>query len=140
MIGRSKWVLIPGIATIAAVVTMLSAYAGSRTAAVAAQPTAQETATQAANREAFGKAKPGPWAYSGASGYTFYVGGGMGRSPVQPVQFPHPVHVNSLQMNCAFCHNAAGQSPDPGLPAVGDRKSTRLNSSHVRTSRMPSSA
>lgn len=80
---------------------------------------AAETATQAANREAAGKAQPGPWAYSGASGYTFYVGGGIGRSPEQPVKFPHPVHVNTLQMNCAFCHNAAGQSPDPGLPAVG---------------------
>ena len=28
----------------------------------------------------------------------------------------------------------------PGMYAAGDRKSTRLNSSHVRTSRMPSSA
>jgi hypothetical protein len=98
---------------------MLSAYAGSQSAADAPAATAEETATQKANAEAFGKAEPGPWAYSGASGYTFYVGGGIGRSPEQPVKFPHPVHVNTLQMNCAFCHNAAGQSPDPGLPAVG---------------------
>ncbi len=129
MTGRSKWVVIPGLVAIALAATMMSAYAGARTAQGAAQPAAQpaaqtaagapETATQIANREAFGKAKPGAWAYSGASGYTNYLGGGIGRSPVQPVVFPHPVHVNTLKMNCAFCHNAANQSPDPGLPAVG---------------------
>ena len=106
MTGRRKWVLIPGMVAIAIAATMLSAYAGSRTAQDAAAPAANagaaETATQTANREAAGKAKPGPWAYSGASGYTFYVGGGIGRSPEQPVKFPHPVHVNTLQMNCAF--------------------------------------
>jgi hypothetical protein len=97
--------------------TIVSAYAGSQTAAP--QAAATETATEKANREAFGKAVLGPWAYSGSGSYTFYIGGGMGRSPEQPVKFPHPVHVNSLQMNCTFCHNAASQSPDPGLPAVG---------------------
>ena len=35
--------------------------------------------------------------------------------------------------------NARGAKP-PGVIWPGDRKSTRLNSSHVRTSRMPSSA
>jgi hypothetical protein len=118
MTGRSKWVLIPGISAIAISATMLSAFAGSQTAEQPPAPAANETATQRANREAFGKAEQGPWAYSGSSGYTFYIGGGIGRSPEQPVKFPHPVHVNTLQMNCAFCHNAAGQSPDPGLPAV----------------------
>jgi hypothetical protein len=120
MIGRRKWVIIPGMVAIAIAATMMSAYAGSQSGAPAPQPDANapETATQKANNEAFGKAKPGPWAYSGASGYTQYIGGGIGRSPEQPVKFPHPVHVNTLQMNCAFCHNAANQSPDPGLPAV----------------------
>lgn len=51
-------------------------------------------------------------AYSGASS-------SQGNSPVQPIKFPHPVHVKELGMNCLYCHNAANKSPDPGLPAVG---------------------
>jgi len=51
-------------------------------------------------------------AYSGASS-------SQGFSPVQPVQFPHPVHVQTLGMNCLYCHYSANKSPDPGLPAVG---------------------
>jgi hypothetical protein len=88
--------MIPGMVAIALVATMLSAYAGSQSAETPAPAGAEETATQKANREAFGKAKPGPWAYSGASGYTNYLGGGIGYSPEQPVKFPHPVHVNAL--------------------------------------------
>ncbi len=51
-------------------------------------------------------------AYSGASS-------SQGVSPVQPVDFPHPVHVDTLGMNCLYCHYAANKSPDPGMPAVG---------------------
>ena len=51
-------------------------------------------------------------AYSGASS-------SQHRSPVQPIAFPHPVHVQKLGMNCLYCHNAANKSMDPGLPAVG---------------------
>jgi hypothetical protein len=51
-------------------------------------------------------------AYSGASS-------SQGYSPVQPIQFPHPVHVQTLGMNCLYCHYSANKSPDPGLPAVG---------------------
>ena len=29
------------------------------------------------------------------------------------------MHVNTLKMNCVFCHSAAFKSSDPGLPAVG---------------------
>ncbi len=29
------------------------------------------------------------------------------------------MHVNTLKINCVFCHFAANKSPDPGLPAVG---------------------
>src|SRR5258708_32359345 len=50
-------------------------------------------------------------AYSGASS-------SQHRSPVQPINFPHPVHVQKLGMNCLYCHNAANKSIDPGLPAV----------------------
>ena len=51
-------------------------------------------------------------AYSGASS-------SQGFAPVQPVNFPHPKHVQQLGMNCLYCHYSANRSPDPGLPAVG---------------------
>lgn len=51
-------------------------------------------------------------AYSGASS-------SQGFAPVQPIAFPHPVHVKTLGMNCLYCHYSANKSPDPGLPAVG---------------------
>ena len=43
---------------------------------------------------------------------------------------------------CSSCHglNAEGGQIAPSLIGVGDRKSTRLNSSHEWISRMPSSA
>jgi hypothetical protein len=50
-------------------------------------------------------------AYQGASSP-------QGRSPEQPIAFPHPQHVKSLGMNCLYCHFAAQKSPDPGMPAV----------------------
>jgi hypothetical protein len=50
-------------------------------------------------------------AYSGASS-------SQHSSPVQPIAFPHPTHVQKLGMNCLYCHNAAYKSNDPGLPAV----------------------
>ncbi|HEY0241881.1 MAG TPA: cytochrome c3 family protein [Gemmatimonadaceae bacterium] len=50
-------------------------------------------------------------AYAGASS-------SEGNSPVQPVKFPHPTHVQTLKMNCVYCHFSANKSPDPGLPAM----------------------
>jgi Cytochrome c7 and related cytochrome c len=50
-------------------------------------------------------------AYSGASS-------SQGFTPVQPINFPHPMHVKTLGMNCLYCHYSANKSPDPGLPAV----------------------
>ncbi|MGI9140276.1 MAG: cytochrome c3 family protein [Gemmatimonadaceae bacterium] len=50
-------------------------------------------------------------AYSGASS-------SAGNSPTQPVRFPHPVHVETLKMNCLYCHFSANKSPDPGMPAM----------------------
>src|SRR5216110_3027836 len=51
-------------------------------------------------------------AYSGASS-------SEGNSPVQPVKFRHTIHVDTLKMNCLYCHFSANKSFDPGLPAVG---------------------
>lgn len=50
-------------------------------------------------------------AYAGASS-------SQGNSPVQPVKFPHPTHVQTLKMNCVYCHYSANKSPDPGMPAM----------------------
>ncbi|MBA3889031.1 MAG: cytochrome c3 family protein [Gemmatimonadaceae bacterium] len=50
-------------------------------------------------------------AYSGASS-------AEGRGPAQPIDFPHPVHVQQLGLNCLYCHNAANKSPDAGMPAM----------------------
>ncbi|MBM4195085.1 MAG: cytochrome C [Gemmatimonadetes bacterium] len=112
-----RWVVVPSLAAVLLAAAIITASARAPQGAPQATATA-ETATQKANREALGKAPRGPWAYSGASGYTNYVGGGVGRSPVQPVAFPHPVHVNTLKMNCVYCHSSAFKSPDPGLPSV----------------------
>jgi hypothetical protein len=51
-------------------------------------------------------------AYSGASS-------SQNASPEQPIKFPHPVHVQTVGLNCLYCHYTADKSPDPGLPAVG---------------------
>jgi hypothetical protein len=50
-------------------------------------------------------------AYSGASS-------SQHNSPVQPIKFPHPVHVQKLGLNCLYCHYTANKSMDPGFPAV----------------------
>ncbi len=50
-------------------------------------------------------------AYSGASSP-------QGKASEQPIRFPHGSHVDSLGMNCLYCHFSADKSPDPGLPAV----------------------
>ncbi|HVZ48138.1 MAG TPA: cytochrome c3 family protein [Gemmatimonadaceae bacterium] len=117
MMRPSRWVVVPAAAALTLAASIITASA--RAPQGAAPAPAQETATQKANREATGKAPRGPFAYSGASGYTNYLGGGVGRSPEQPIKFPHPVHVNTLKLNCVYCHFSAFKSPDPGLPAVG---------------------
>jgi len=50
-------------------------------------------------------------AYAGASS-------SQHRTVIQPIAFPHTVHVQKLGINCLYCHNAANKSMDPGLPAV----------------------
>jgi hypothetical protein len=50
-------------------------------------------------------------AYSGASS-------SQGSQPVQPINFPHTVHVQQLGMNCIYCHYTANKSMDPGMPAL----------------------
>ncbi len=119
MTRRRKWAAVPGLAVIAVIATLLSAYSGAQTAqqAGAAQagtapavqtplPTVDEVRASIDS-----VAESGPWAYSGASS-------SQGYAPEQPVNFPHPVHVQGAGMNCLYCHFSANKSPDPGMPAV----------------------
>ena len=50
-------------------------------------------------------------AYSGASTP-------QGRAPVQPIPFPHNVHVQTVGLNCLYCHFSADKAPTAGIPAV----------------------
>ena len=51
----------------------------------------------------------------------------------------HRIHLQNVMRN-AMQYTASNQSQDQGPGPGPDRKSTRLNSSHALTSRMPSSA
>jgi hypothetical protein len=93
MTMRRKWAVVPGLLVLAAAAVLLSASNG------------------ASNGTSTDIAHAGPWGYSAASS-------DQGRDPVQPINFPHPVHVKTLGMNCLYCHFSANKSPDPGLPAV----------------------
>ena len=41
----------------------------------------------------------------------------VGYQPVQPVGFPHSVHVNQLGMDCRYCHSAVEKSWYSNVPA-----------------------
>ena len=119
MTRRRKWAAIPGLALIAVTATVLSAYSGAQQTAAqqgaaatdGPQPTAPQVVTDTAQARAQRDTSPtsGPWGYSGASS-------DQGYAPEQPIAFPHPQHVQTLGMNCLYCHSAANKSPDPGLP------------------------
>lgn len=40
-------------------------------------------------------------------------------SIVQPIAFPHDVHVDDYRMECQYCHYSAERSVDAGMPPVG---------------------
>ena len=121
MTKRRKWAAVPGLALIAVAATVLSAYSGAQQGAAAqgastagaqqttGAPATRDTAALRAQRDT--QPAQGPWAYSGASTP-------QGRAPEQPIAFPHPQHVQTLEMNCLYCHSSANKSPDPGMPAV----------------------
>ena len=71
--------------------------------------------------------------------HSIHVNKGVGCSTChgQVNQMPLVWQASSLQMEwCLSCH----RQPEQFLRPRGDRKSTRLNSSHIQKSRMPSSA
>jgi len=125
MTFRRKWAAVPGVIAIAALATALSAYRGAAFLRAAPQSpqqpqqpqqpsagTSSSTATPATGDAIDTLAPTGPWGYSAASS-------DQGHQPAQPINFPHPRHVQTLGMNCLYCHFAANKSPDPGMPALG---------------------
>ena len=44
---------------------------------------------------------------------------GFNEGPDQPIAFPHPVHVQNMQMDCTFCHRNVTQGRTASIPAVG---------------------
>ena len=131
MTSRRKWAgAVPGFVAIAALAAALSAFRGaSFLRAAPAQATPQQpaqtpttpatpggapgsTATPATGDALDTLAPTGPWGYSAASS-------DQGYQPQQPIEFSHPRHVQTLGMNCLYCHFAANKAPDPGMPALG---------------------
>lgn len=52
-------------------------------------------------------------------GGTWYLYGALNPPPKQqPIAFPHPVHVETLQLDCQFCHRGAAIGPAATVPAV----------------------
>ena len=41
-----------------------------------------------------------------------------GKGPVQPVNFSHKIHADSLGMDCLYCHTGADRSAIANIPAV----------------------
>ena len=78
----------------------------------------------------------GPW--------EFFVGGGLASFDCNGDGLPEILAAGGQNPAQLFLNLSAGtvafEAHDSALGVTGDRKSTRLNSSHVRTSRMPSSA
>lgn len=42
----------------------------------------------------------------------------VAKPPVQPINFPHNVHVQTYKMDCQYCHADARRSEYAGLPSV----------------------
>ena len=82
------------------------------------------TASAAPSRPAPGAAGPGP-----------------SLAPVPPAPTPVPPSTLTGRQRTVHVLGRLGYGPRPGdVEAIEDRKSTRLNSSHIQKSRMPSSA
>ncbi len=114
---RKKWAVLPGFVLLTVIVAIASAYTGAQQQPQ--QPAVAPAAAQSGAPSAYATNKApdtvisnrGEWGYWGGSTP-------QGRSPVQPLAFPHPRHVQTLGMNCLYCHFSANKAMDPGLPAV----------------------
>jgi hypothetical protein len=116
---RSKWALVPGFVVLTSLAAIVSAYTGARQQQPTTPAQASTAEAQAARPSAYATNKApdtvivnrGEWGYWGGSTP-------QGRAPIQPIAFPHPRHVQTLGMNCLYCHFSANKAMDPGLPAV----------------------
>lgn len=43
---------------------------------------------------------------------------GINEGPTQPIQFPHPVHVQQIGLDCTFCHRNVTTGAAATVPAV----------------------
>ena len=76
---------------------------------------------------------------SGTSSYISIVTGGSELRVTGPLPAGETLLVDSALVTAKVV-DSSGNTLRNGLPLLADRKSTRLNSSHIATSRMPSSA
>ena len=44
---------------------------------------------------------------------------GFNEGPDQPIEFPHPVHVQELGLDCTFCHRNVTEGAAASIPAAG---------------------
>ncbi len=54
---------------------------------------------------------------AGAAGLYSYTTDELS-GPVQPLEFSHLVHFETLKIECLYCHDAAAKSQHAGIPAV----------------------
>jgi hypothetical protein len=50
--------------------------------------------------------------------WAYYLGGGAGLGPEQPIPFSHRVHVTDKGIDCRFCHAGVERAPQAGLPPL----------------------
>ncbi|MDB4910193.1 MAG: cytochrome c3 [Gemmatimonadetes bacterium] len=108
--------MVPGFVVLTSIAAIVSAYTGARQQ----QATTPDTAAGSAVRPSARATNKAPDTVIVNRGEWGYWGGStpQGRSPTQPIAFPHPRHVQTLGMNCLYCHFSANKAMDPGLPAV----------------------
>jgi hypothetical protein len=112
MTNRRKWAVVPGFVILTAIAAIASAYTGAQQQATTPEGPAVRPSAHATNKAPDTViTNRGEWGYWGGSTP-------QGRAPDQPIAFPHPRHVQTLGMNCLYCHFSANKAMDPGLPSV----------------------
>lgn len=71
-----------------------------------------------------------------ASGYFAYayfmqVGVDQNYEPIQPIHYSHRIHAGSNQINCKYCHSAARESKNAGIPSLNVCMNCHKNISEV---------
>ncbi len=66
-----------------------------------------------------------------AYGYFMQVGVDQDYEPVQPIHYSHRIHAGSNQINCKYCHSAARESKNAGIPSLNVCMNCHKNISEV---------